>query len=57
MKKTLPNRIFPHIPEAVTAVFELLRAEGFSSAQIGDIFGVVPEQNIAIGITLPQKNW
>ncbi len=57
MKNTLPSRIFAHIPEEITEIFRILRAEGFSAAEIGDIFGAVPEQKIEIGIMLPQKRY
>ncbi len=57
MKNTLPRQLFAHVPEEISAIFRILRAEGFSAAEIGDIFGTVPEQKIEIGIMLPQKRY
>lgn len=57
MKNTLPSRIFAHIPEEITEIFRILRAEGFSAEEIGDIFGTALEQKIEIGIMLPQKRY
>ena len=57
MKKIHSKRILTHIPEEITAIFRVLREDGFSAAEIGDIFGTSPEQKIEIGITLPQKRY
>ena len=57
MKNTLPSRIFAHIPEEIAEIFRILRAEGFSAEEIGDIFGTALEQKIEIGIMLPQKRY
>ena len=57
MKNIIPSSIFMRLPETVLTVFRVCRAEGFSAAEIGDFFGIVPDQNIEIGITLPPKRF
>ena len=53
MKNTIPNRLFVRLPEEVLAIFRTCRAEGFSASEIGEIFNIVPEQNINLNMVLP----
>ena len=55
MKNTIPNRLFVRLPEEVLAIFRTCRAEGFSAAEIGEIFNIVPEQNTHLSMVLPPK--
>ncbi len=55
MKNTIPKRLFVRLPEEVLAIFRTCRAEGFSAAEIGEIFNIVPEQNIHLNMVLPPK--
>ena len=57
MKNTLPGNFFTSIPEKAATIFRILRAEGFSAEEIGDIFGTALEQKIEIVIMLPQKRY
>lgn len=57
MKNTLPGNFFTSIPEKAATIFRILRVEGFSAEEIGDIFGTALEQKIEIGIMLPQKRY
>lgn len=53
--KKVKNKLSPNPFKEVFTVFRVLRGEGFSAEEIGDILGVKPEKNIEIGITLPQR--
>ena len=66
MKNTIPNRLFVRLPIISGAdepcllqikqhEADILPAEGFSAAEIGEIFNIVPEQNIHLNMVLPPK--